>query len=150
MPCFCHGWCPVCTSFPGATLASAAHDACRPFGRPPLSLERPSGQFCSSSASLPPRQDATLGTQGRHPPRPNSVTAGWNSLIKCGDVVAGEEEKGPRKKESKTREKKRSDDFDFFVSLPCAEHAASTSHQQQHCPLSRLSHLSLPPSFHVF
>lgn len=54
MPCFCHGWCPVCTSFPGATLASAAHDACRPFGRPPLSLERPSCQFCSSSASPPP------------------------------------------------------------------------------------------------
>ncbi|KXH28043.1 hypothetical protein CNYM01_03643 [Colletotrichum nymphaeae SA-01] len=36
-------------------------------------------------------------TQGRHPPRPNSVIAGWDSLIKCGDVVAGEEEKGPRK-----------------------------------------------------
>ncbi|KAK1503525.1 hypothetical protein CABS01_08914 [Colletotrichum abscissum] len=114
----------------------------------PSPLNDPQASFVLLLRAYP--QARCDATQGRHPPRPNSVTAGWNSLIKCGDVVAGEEEKGPRKKESKTREKKRSDDFDFFVSLPCAEHAASTSHQQQHCPLSRLSHLGLPPSFHVF
>ncbi|KAK7452993.1 hypothetical protein Landi51_03988 [Colletotrichum acutatum] len=99
----------------------------------PSPLNDPNASFVLLLRVHPqPRCDAT---PGRHSPRPNSVITGWDSLIKCGDVVAGEEEKGPRKKESKTREKKRSDDFQFFVSLPCAEHAASTSHQQQqHCP----------------